>query len=49
MTVAMTLAYRTLGDLADLRVRVAGAGKPPVDDERLVAELVDAVAAVLGS
>jgi len=48
MTVAMTLAYRTLGDLPDLRTRVAGAGRSPVSDERLVAELVDAVASILG-
>jgi AcrR family transcriptional regulator len=48
LTVAMTLTYRTLGDLADLRTRVAAPGKPPVSDERLVRELVDAVAAVLG-
>jgi AcrR family transcriptional regulator len=48
LTVAMTLTYRTLGDLADLRTRVAAPGKPPVDDGRLVAELVDAVTGVLG-
>jgi AcrR family transcriptional regulator len=48
MTVAMTLTYRTLGDLADLRVRVAAPGRPPVSQERLVSELVDAVTAVLG-
>jgi len=48
MTVAMTLTYRTLGDLADLRVRVAAPGKPPVPEDRLVAELVDAVTAILG-
>ncbi|MBJ7357377.1 TetR/AcrR family transcriptional regulator [Nocardioides sp.] len=48
LTVAMTLTYRTLGDLADLRTRVAAPGRPPVGDERLVAELVDAVTAVLG-
>jgi AcrR family transcriptional regulator len=47
MTVAMTLAYRTLGDLADLRTRIAGPGSQPVDDERVVAELVDAVTSVL--
>lgn len=48
MTVAMTLAYRTLGDLTDLRHRVAVPGRDPVSDDRLVAEVVDAVAAVLG-
>jgi AcrR family transcriptional regulator len=48
LTVAMTLTYRTLGDLGDLRTRIAAPGKPPVDDERLVAELVDAVTAILG-
>ena len=47
MTVAMTLAYRTLGDLADLRTRIAGPGSQPVDDERVVRELVDAVTSVL--
>ena len=47
MTVAMTLAYRTLGDLADLRVRIATPGSPAVDEQRVVDELVDAVAAVL--
>lgn len=47
MTVAMTLAYRTLGDLADLRTRIAAPGSPPVADERVVAELVDAVTSVL--
>jgi len=48
LTIAMTLTYRTLGDLTDLRTRVAPPGKPPVDDERLVSELVDAVTAILG-
>lgn len=47
MTVAMTLAYRTLGDLADLRVRIATPGSAAVPDARVVDELVDAVAAVL--
>jgi AcrR family transcriptional regulator len=47
LTVAMTLTYRTLGDLVDLSTRVAAPGKPPVSDERLVAELVTAVAAIL--
>jgi AcrR family transcriptional regulator len=47
MTVAMTLAYRTLGDLADLRVRVATPGSAAVTDERVVRELVDAVTSVL--
>jgi len=47
MTVAMTLAYRTLGDLTDLRVRIATPGSAAVDDQRVVDELVDAVAAVL--
>lgn len=47
LTVAMTLAYRTLGDLGDLRTRVAAPGRPPVTDERLVRELVDAVAGIL--
>ena len=47
MTVAMTLAYRTLGDLADLRARIAGPGSPPVTDQRVVDELVDAVTSVL--
>jgi AcrR family transcriptional regulator len=48
LTVAMTTAYRTLGDLEDLRARVTPPGKPPVSDERLVAEVVEAVAAILG-
>jgi AcrR family transcriptional regulator len=48
MTVAMTLTYRTLGDLPDLRARVAAPGSPPVTEERLVAELVAAVTAILG-
>lgn len=48
LTVAMTLTYRTLGDLADLRTRVAAPGRPRVPDERLVRELVDAVAGILG-
>jgi AcrR family transcriptional regulator len=47
LTVAMTLAYRTLGDLDDLCRRVAGPGRTPVSQERLVGELVEAVAAVL--
>jgi len=47
MTVAMTLAYRTLGDLADLRARIAAPGTPPVGDQRVVDELVDAVTSVL--
>lgn len=47
MTVAMTLAYRTLGDLADLRVRIATPGKAAADEQRVVAELVDAVTSVL--
>ena len=47
MTVAMTLAYRTLGDLADLRARIASPGSPPVSDQRVVDELVDAVTSVL--
>jgi AcrR family transcriptional regulator len=47
MTVAMTLAYRTLGDLADLRARIAAPGSAPVDDRRVVDELVDAVTSVL--
>jgi AcrR family transcriptional regulator len=47
MTVAMTLAYRTLGDLADLRSRVAAPGSPPVGDQRVVDELVDAVTSLL--
>jgi AcrR family transcriptional regulator len=48
LTVAMTLTYRTLGDLADLRTRVAAPGRPPVGDDRVVSELVAAVASILG-
>ena len=47
MTTAMTLAYRTLGDVVDLRSRIAAPGTPPVDDQRVVDELVDAVTSVL--
>jgi AcrR family transcriptional regulator len=48
LTVAMTLTYRTLGDLSDLRIRVAAPGKQYVSEERLLAELIDAVTAILG-
>jgi AcrR family transcriptional regulator len=48
LTVAMTLAYRTLGDLPALRARVTPPGKPTVGDDRLVDEVVDAVASILG-